>query len=90
MFENMPQKLIRTPVGYASLEHLAWREKDPVGGLLTIYVLKTIWKSLKTNLNTVFAIKVTFKNFCDTAVVWFVFTSVTTSLKRLVKHIASS
>lgn len=36
MFENMPQKLIRTPVGYASLEHLAWREKNPVGGLLTI------------------------------------------------------
>lgn len=27
MFENMPQKLIRTPVDYASLEHLAWREK---------------------------------------------------------------
>lgn len=33
MFENMPQKLIRTPVDYASLEHLAWREKKSCWGI---------------------------------------------------------
>lgn len=37
MFENTPQKANeKNPMGYASLEHLAWREKNPIGGLLTI------------------------------------------------------
>lgn len=33
MFENIPQKANgKTPVGYASLEHLAWREKKSYWG----------------------------------------------------------